>query len=115
MLPGYGLRGNQFLWGYKEEQDPELQEVSDTHTHAHTRAHAHTHIHTYTHMCVLSATVLACGQRPGVQTRATLACTHLQVFNLVVSKGINFFDTADSYGTGRLNGKSEQLLVSTCQ
>ncbi|KAG1671133.1 hypothetical protein FOA52_005385 [Chlamydomonas sp. UWO 241] len=36
-----------------------------------------------------------------------------QVFNLAVSKGINLFDTADSYGTGRLNGKSEQLL-GTC-
>lgn len=33
-----------------------------------------------------------------------------QVFDLVVSKGINLFDTADSYGTGRLNGRSEQLL-----
>ncbi|GAQ77734.1 NAD(P)-linked oxidoreductase superfamily protein [Klebsormidium nitens] len=32
------------------------------------------------------------------------------VFNLVVSRGINLFDTADSYGTGRLNGKSELLL-----
>ncbi|GAB4823494.1 hypothetical protein N2152v2_010540 [Parachlorella kessleri] len=50
--------GNQFLWGYKESMDPELQEV----------------------------------------------------FNLVVSSGINLFDTADSYGTGRLNGRSEQLL-----
>lgn len=33
-----------------------------------------------------------------------------EVFNLVVSKGINLFDTADSYGTGKLNGKSELLL-----
>ncbi|GLC52517.1 hypothetical protein PLESTB_000638500 [Pleodorina starrii] len=33
-----------------------------------------------------------------------------QLFNLVVSSGINVFDTADSYGTGRLNGKSELLL-----
>jgi pyridoxine 4-dehydrogenase len=32
------------------------------------------------------------------------------VFDLVVSRGINLFDTADSYGTGRLNGRSEQLL-----
>ncbi|KXZ43024.1 hypothetical protein GPECTOR_106g118 [Gonium pectorale] len=29
-----------------------------------------------------------------------------QLFNLVVRSGINLFDTADSYGTGRLNGKS---------
>eukprot|EP00197_Chlamydomonas_leiostraca_P015833 CAMPEP_0202882450 /NCGR_PEP_ID=MMETSP1391-20130828/38004_1 /ASSEMBLY_ACC=CAM_ASM_000867 /TAXON_ID=1034604 /ORGANISM="Chlamydomonas leiostraca, Strain SAG 11-49" /LENGTH=328 /DNA_ID=CAMNT_0049565305 /DNA_START=156 /DNA_END=1142 /DNA_ORIENTATION=- len=50
--------GNQFLWGYEESMDPELQ----------------------------------------------------QVYNLVVSSGINFFDTADSYGTGKLDGKSEQLL-----
>lgn len=50
--------GNQFLWNYDEDMDPELQ----------------------------------------------------QVFNYAVSKGINLFDTADSYGTGRLNGKSEQLL-----
>jgi pyridoxine 4-dehydrogenase len=33
-----------------------------------------------------------------------------QVFDLVVSSGINLFDTADSYGTGKLNGRSEQLL-----
>lgn len=33
-----------------------------------------------------------------------------QTFNLAVDNGINFFDTADSYGTGRLNGKSEKLL-----
>ncbi|GBF91660.1 hypothetical protein Rsub_03964 [Raphidocelis subcapitata] len=33
-----------------------------------------------------------------------------EVFDLVVSKGVNLFDTADSYGTGRLNGRSEQLL-----
>jgi len=33
-----------------------------------------------------------------------------QVFNLAVTKGVNLFDTADSYGTGRLNGRSELLL-----
>ncbi|XP_074281603.1 pyridoxal reductase, chloroplastic [Silene latifolia] len=33
-----------------------------------------------------------------------------QVFNLAVDNGINLFDTADSYGTGRLNGQSERLL-----
>lgn len=33
-----------------------------------------------------------------------------RVFDLCVSKGINLFDTADSYGTGALNGRSEQLL-----
>lgn len=33
-----------------------------------------------------------------------------EVFNLAVSSGINLFDTADSYGTGRLNGRSEELL-----
>jgi len=32
------------------------------------------------------------------------------VFNLAVRSGINLFDTADSYGTGRLEGRSEQLL-----
>lgn len=32
------------------------------------------------------------------------------VFNLCVSNGITLFDTGDSYGTGRLNGRSEQLL-----
>lgn len=31
-------------------------------------------------------------------------------FNLSVARGVNLFDTADSYGTGRLNGRSEQLL-----
>ncbi|KHG05912.1 hypothetical protein F383_31965 [Gossypium arboreum] len=33
-----------------------------------------------------------------------------KVFNLAVENGINLFDTADSYGTGRLNGQSEKLL-----
>jgi pyridoxine 4-dehydrogenase len=32
------------------------------------------------------------------------------VFNLCVSNGITLFDTGDSYGTGRLNGRSESLL-----
>ncbi|KAJ1378756.1 NADP-dependent oxidoreductase domain [Sesbania bispinosa] len=50
--------GNQFLWGYQESMDDELQ----------------------------------------------------QVFNLALENGINLFDTADSYGTGKLNGQSEKLL-----
>ncbi|CAN0922700.1 Pyridoxal reductase, chloroplastic [Linum grandiflorum] len=33
-----------------------------------------------------------------------------RIFNLGVENGINLFDTADSYGTGRLNGQSEKLL-----
>lgn len=33
-----------------------------------------------------------------------------QIFNLAVENGINLFDTADSYGTGKLNGQSEKLL-----
>lgn len=32
------------------------------------------------------------------------------VFNLCVSNGVTLFDTGDSYGTGKLNGRSEQLL-----
>lgn len=32
------------------------------------------------------------------------------VFNLCVRNGVTVFDTGDSYGTGRLNGRSEQLL-----
>lgn len=32
------------------------------------------------------------------------------VFNLCVQQGVTLFDTGDSYGTGRLNGRSEQLL-----
>ena len=32
------------------------------------------------------------------------------VFDLCVSQGATLFDTGDSYGTGRLNGRSEQLL-----
>jgi len=32
------------------------------------------------------------------------------VFNLCASTGVTLFDTGDSYGTGRLNGRSEQLL-----
>ncbi|KAF6260861.1 NADP-dependent oxidoreductase domain-containing protein [Scenedesmus sp. NREL 46B-D3] len=33
-----------------------------------------------------------------------------EAFNTVVAAGVNIFDTADSYGTGSLNGRSEQLL-----
>ncbi|KAG0453966.1 hypothetical protein HPP92_025270 [Vanilla planifolia] len=33
-----------------------------------------------------------------------------KAFNLAVKSGINLFDTADSYGIGRLNGRSEMLL-----
>jgi len=33
-----------------------------------------------------------------------------KVFNYSVSRRINLFDTADSYGTGQLNGRSECLL-----
>ncbi|AFY40498.1 aldo/keto reductase [[Leptolyngbya] sp. PCC 7376] len=33
-----------------------------------------------------------------------------QIFDFCVSQGITFFDTGDSYGTGRLNGRSESLL-----
>ncbi|MBD2666939.1 aldo/keto reductase [Richelia sinica] len=33
-----------------------------------------------------------------------------QVFNLCVNHGVTLFDTGDSYGTGRLNGRSELLL-----
>ncbi|CAL1404433.1 unnamed protein product [Linum trigynum] len=33
-----------------------------------------------------------------------------RIFNLAVENGINLFDTADSYGTGKLNGQSEKLL-----
>ncbi len=32
------------------------------------------------------------------------------VFNLCVSSGVTLFDTGDSYGTGKLNGRSELLL-----
>ncbi|MEA5554279.1 aldo/keto reductase [Anabaena cylindrica UHCC 0172] len=33
-----------------------------------------------------------------------------QVFGLCVNNGVTLFDTGDSYGTGRLNGRSELLL-----
>jgi len=33
-----------------------------------------------------------------------------KVFDFAVSSGINIFDTADSYGTGKLDGRSEKLL-----
>ncbi|OIV96864.1 hypothetical protein TanjilG_08725 [Lupinus angustifolius] len=33
-----------------------------------------------------------------------------QVFNMALDNGVNLFDTADSYGTGRFNGQSEKLL-----
>lgn len=37
------------------------------------------------------------------------------VFNLCVSQGVTLFDTGDSYGTGKLNGRSEQLLGQFAQ
>jgi len=33
-----------------------------------------------------------------------------QVFNFCVDKGVTLFDTGDSYGTGKLKGRSEKLL-----
>lgn len=33
-----------------------------------------------------------------------------ETFDLAVRNGITLFDTADSYGTGRFNGRSEMLL-----
>lgn len=33
-----------------------------------------------------------------------------RAFDYVVSNGVTWFDTADSYGTGKLAGKSEELL-----
>lgn len=35
-------------------------------------------------------------------------------FEAAVRLGLHFFDTADSYGTGRLSGRSETLLGSWC-
>lgn len=37
------------------------------------------------------------------------------VFNFCVGQGITFFDTGDSYGTGKLQGKSESLLGQFAQ
>lgn len=33
-----------------------------------------------------------------------------QVFNTCLDKGVNLFDTGDSYGTGKLEGQAEKLL-----
>lgn len=38
-----------------------------------------------------------------------------QVFNTCVSQGVTLFDSGDSYGTGRLNGRSEVLLGQFAQ
>jgi pyridoxine 4-dehydrogenase len=38
-----------------------------------------------------------------------------QVFNHCVRHGVTLFDTGDSYGTGRLNGRSETLLGQFAQ
>jgi len=35
-------------------------------------------------------------------------------FDRAVARGLTFFDTADSYGTGRFNGRSEALLGQFC-
>jgi pyridoxine 4-dehydrogenase len=32
------------------------------------------------------------------------------IFDYAIAQGVNLFDTADSYGTGALNGRSEELL-----
>ncbi|MGP1373632.1 MAG: aldo/keto reductase [Almyronema sp.] len=37
------------------------------------------------------------------------------VFDYCVAQGVTLFDTGDSYGTGRLNGRSEQLLGQFAQ
>jgi pyridoxine 4-dehydrogenase len=37
-----------------------------------------------------------------------------QAFERCVALGLHFFDTADSYGTGRFNGRSEMLLGRFC-
>lgn len=33
-----------------------------------------------------------------------------QIYDFLIRSGVNWFDTADSYGTGDLNGRSESLL-----
>ena len=33
-----------------------------------------------------------------------------ETYEYVTKKGVNWFDTADSYGTGALNGRAEELL-----
>lgn len=33
-----------------------------------------------------------------------------KIFDYAIAQGVNVFDTADSYGTGVLNGRSEELL-----
>lgn len=38
-----------------------------------------------------------------------------EVFNLCVENGVTLFDTGDSYGTGKLNGRSEMLLGKFAQ
>ncbi len=45
------------------------------------------------------------GYRPDLHDTALEA-----TFNRAVALGLHFFDTADSYGTGRFTGRSEQLL-----
>ncbi|MEA5510791.1 aldo/keto reductase [Crocosphaera sp. UHCC 0190] len=45
----------------------------------------------------------------------TMDQTLQQVFNLAVSQGVILFDTGDSYGTGKLNGRSESLLGKFAQ
>ena len=37
-----------------------------------------------------------------------------QVFNLMVSRGINLFDTADSYGASRLSAAADGGAGTTC-
>ena len=48
------------------------------------------------------------GYDPG-QDEQLKAC-----FERALAVGLRFFDTADSYGTGRFNGRSEELLGRFC-
>jgi pyridoxine 4-dehydrogenase len=37
-----------------------------------------------------------------------------KAFDVLVKGGVNFLDTADSYGTGALEGRSEKLIGQFC-
>lgn len=110
--------GNQFLWGYDTSMDAELQEVFNLVVDAGVNVRC---------VCVCAHTACQHQHQPARGTHKKLARLLLQrnhsrplctpprppfpcVHATPACLRPQIFDTADSYGTGALNGRSEQLL-----
>lgn len=96
--------GNKLLWGYDEQMDEELQvrgsaasaPISSP-TPPPFQIGGDDPLPYYSDTCQQEHPLL-----PGAAQQ--------EVYNLCIRAGVNLFDTADSYGTGALNGQSEKLL-----